>query len=104
MEFAPRAVGEEGCGADVSGGACLEEVSDKATVRLNAAMPAGRLAVDWPFGMTALGAHPFLESAEVDAVGLTILLGQPRKRSYRITSLNEGLVDFLVVGGLRPRP
>ena len=44
VEFAPLVVREEGCGASEAGGACLEVVLDKVTVRLDAGTPAGRLA------------------------------------------------------------
>ena len=44
---------------------------------------AAKHAVDRAFGITALGAHPFLESADLDAVGVTILLGliEPTKEA-----------------------
>ncbi len=43
VEFAPLVVRAEGHGAEANGG-CLEVVLDRVTVRLDAAVPAGRLA------------------------------------------------------------
>ena len=44
---------------------------------------AAKVAADRSFGMPPLGAHPFLEGAELDAVGVTVLLGlvEPTKEA-----------------------